>query len=501
MRGRDFIELKDLRERALLDKLLVCSQLLVLPSAVHRLSICLSNLMLGGGGMRGRVTPLAFGLLLLMATASAFAQEQTDSLGQNYVATRVFELVLPQGHLLGDWNGLLPQLQAAGVEPTLQLVTDFAGNPSGGRFQGWTAPGSRASSLNFDLNKILGVKDASLLVTGSERWGTSLSADYIGNIFAAQQIYGYQTVRLIDFSYQQKLFGGGLEIRVGRFAALDDFLVSAYSCLFMSLGFCGNPSAILFDSPGVTGYAGTWAAAAKVNLTSRSYLQAGIYNGDPTVRANDQHGVDLTLKGPAFAMVEVGYQINGLPGDNSQLLGNYKLGAWYDAARLTNFSSSIMTPGTPGGNGLFSTLGSSGVYGIFDQVLVPFGSPGSNRGLGVFGAVICGLDPQVQQMPFFFNAGVEARGVFESRPVDAIALGIVYGHFSNDLQQAQQAQQLLNPAVGIQKYETTIELTYRAYFDKSAIFIQPDLQYIFRPGGTGQIRDALVVGAQAGINF
>jgi porin len=439
--------------------------------------------------MRGGVTPLAFGLLLLTATASAFAQEQTDSLGQNYVATRVFELVLPQGHLLGDWNGLLPQLQAAGVEPTLQLVTDFAGNPSGGRFQGWTAPSSLASSLNFDLNKILGVKDASLLVTGSERWGTSLSADYIGNIFAAQQIYGYQTVRLIDFSYQQKLFGGGLEIRVGRFAALDDFLVSAYSCLFMSLGFCGNPAAILFDSPGVTGYAGTWAAAGRVNLTPRMYLQAGIYNGDPEVREPNQHGVNFSLNGPAFAMAEFGYRVNGLPSDNSQLLGNYKLGAWYDAATLNNFGSSN------------TTLGSSGIYALFDQVLMPFGKPGSNRGLGVFGSIIYGLNPEAQQMPFFFNAGIEARGIFESRPVDAIALGIVYGRFSNDLQQAQQAAQLLNPAIGIQKYETTIELTYRAYFDKSAIFIQPDLQYILRPGGTGQIRDALVVGAQAGINF
>src|ERR1700746_2730850 len=120
--------------------------------------------------MKGRLFPLAFGLFLLVGTASAFAQEQATSRGQNYFATRVFELVLPQGHLLGDCNGLLPQLQAAGIQPTLQLVTDFAGNPSGGRYQGWTAPSSLASSLNFDLDKIVGVKDASLLVTGSERW-------------------------------------------------------------------------------------------------------------------------------------------------------------------------------------------------------------------------------------------------------------------------------------------------------------------------------------------
>jgi carbohydrate-selective porin OprB len=245
--------------------------------------------------MRGQLFLLALVLLRLAGAATAFAQEQTNPEAQNSVSTRVFQLALPQGHLLGDWDGLLPQLEAIGIEPTLTLVTDFAGNPSGGRYQGWTAPSSLAASVLFDLDKILGVKDASLLVTASERWGNSLSADYIGNIFAAQQIYGYQTLRLIDVSYQQKLFDDRLEIRVGRFAALDDFLVSAYSCLFMQLGFCGNPAAILFDSPGVTGYAGTWAAAAKVKPTARSYLQVGVYNGDPTIRANDRHGVDLSL--------------------------------------------------------------------------------------------------------------------------------------------------------------------------------------------------------------
>jgi len=430
---------------------------------------------------------LAFVLTMFGGASAVLAQGPEE---QNSVTTRVFQLVLPQGHLFGDWFGLLPQFESAGVYPTLMLVTDAAGNPIGGRTQGGaTAPSSIAASVLFDLDKILGLKDASLLVTASERWGRSLSADYIENIFAVQQIYGYETYRLIDVSYQQKYFDDLLEIRVGRFAALDDFLVSAYNCLFMQLGFCGNPAAILFDSPGVTGYSATWAAAAKVKPTPRSYVQVGAYNGDPELRNNNRHGVDLSVKGPFFAMGEAGYQINGLPGDNSQLIGNYKLGAWYDGSRITNFGSRD------------TTLGSWGVYGLFDQVLVPFGSPGSNRGLGVFGSVIYGLDPQVQQMPFFFNAGVSVRGIFESRPADALGLGVVHGRFSEDLQHAQQVEQLTNPAIGVQTFETAIELTYRLYFKNNSVFLQPDLQYIIRPNGTGVIRNALVAGLQFGVNF
>jgi porin len=46
-----------------------------------------------------------------------------------------------------------------------------------------------------------------------------------------------------------------------------------------------------------------------------------------------------------------------------------------------------------------------------------------------------------------------------------------------------------------------IELFYRFYFYKHAVFFQPDLQYIVRPGGTGQIDNALVLGFHMGINF
>jgi hypothetical protein len=46
-------------------------------------------------------------------------------------------------------------------------------------------------------------------------------------------------------------------------------------------------------------------------------------------------------------MAEVGHQINGLSRDN-QLLGNYKLGCWYDDAVFTNFNTGARTRGSWG---------------------------------------------------------------------------------------------------------------------------------------------------------
>ncbi len=59
--------------------------------------------------------------------------------------------------------------------------------------------------------------------------------------------------------------------------------------------------------------------------TKRTHVMTAIYNGDPKIRENKYHGVNFSMKGPLFAMAEVGYRINGLPGDGPRL-GNYKLG-------------------------------------------------------------------------------------------------------------------------------------------------------------------------------
>ena len=374
-------------------------------------------------------------VLLLIRASAAFAQQETNNDNFKDPTARVFELVLPGEHLLGDWGGLRPELEAAGVTPRLILVTDLAGNATGGRSQGVTAPSSVELSLYFDLDKIVGLDGGSIFTSFSERWGRSLSATYIGNVFSAQQIYGFQTYRVIDVSYQQKLFDDHVELRLGRFAAMDDFLVSPYNFGFMQNAFCGNPFGILLDTQGMSAYYGTWAALVKLRPTKRTYVMAAVYNGDPAIRENKYHGVNLSLDGPPFAVAEVGYQINGLPGE-SQLLGNYKLGAWYDDAQFVNFESGART------------RGNWGYYGLFDQVLVPFGSPGSNRGFGVFGSLTVAPDSHISQLPLFFTAGVSARGMFDARPRDAVSLGVASGYFSDELRRAQQNGQLPGPPGG-----------------------------------------------------
>jgi porin len=428
-------------------------------------------------------------ILCCSATVAPSQDANEASAGTRSLGPLPFQLILPREHLLGDWYGTRTWLEDRGIVPTLTFVTDSLGNPSGGKDQGFTTANNLGLDLNFDLEKLCGFEGASFLLSMSYRFGGSLSANYIHNVFTVQQVFGGETFHLINITYQQKLFDDRVELRLGRIATGDDFLVSPYDYVFVQNGFDGNPVGIFFNSPGMTAYPNdTWGALVKVRPTARTYIMGGVYNGDPSIRDNSKHGVDFSMDGPLFAIAEIAYQPNSLPGDRG-LLGNYKAGFWYDNSLYTDFNTGAVN------------RGNWGFYGMFDQVLVRFGEPASHRGFGVAGSFLASPDQSISQMPYFFTAALVTRGIFISRPRDIIGLGVVYGHFSNDLQNFLQRAQQLNPTVGVQSHETVVELTYRLALLKSALYIQPDLQYVFRPGGTGRISDALVLGAQVAVNF
>ena len=431
-------------------------------------------------------------LVIVVFSCTTFvtrADETEAPAGTRSLAPLPFQLVLPREHLLGDWCGTRTWLEDRGITPTLTFVTDSLGNPSGGQAQGFTTANNVGLDLNFDLEKLCGFEGGSFLLSMSYRFGGSLSANYIHNVFTVQQVFGGETFHLINLAYLQKLFDDRVELRIGRIGAGDDFLVSPYDYVFVQNGFDGNPVGIFFNSPGMTAYPNdTWGALVKVRPTVRTYIMGGVYNGDPSIRDNSNHGVDFSMDGPLFAIAEIAYQPNSLPGDRG-LIGNYKAGFWYDNSLFSDFNT-----------GEFER-GNWGFYTLFDQVLVRFGKQGSHRGLGIAGSFLVSPDQSISRMPYFLTAALVTRGIFPLRPRDIIGLGVVYGHFSNDLQNSQERAQRSGSNLGVQSHETVLELTYRLALLKSALYVQPDLQYVFRPGGTGQIADALVLGAQVAVNF
>jgi porin len=294
--------------------------------------------------------------------------------------------------------------------------------------------------------------------------------------------------RLTYLSYTQSLFDGRLTVRLGRLTVNsvygEEFLGSEYFKAMASVAFNLVPIGLFLNAPGAFGYPlATWGARIKFEPVPRFYAMAGAYNGDPGIKEGSRHGVDFSLRGPVFAIAEVGFRWNygahakGLP-------RNIKAGAYFNGGPFE-----ILNPGFAGPR----TRTVSGLYGLYvlgDQVLVRWGAAGQNRHLGIFGAFLVTPAQRLNTAPYFFDTGLVAYGPVPSRPKDFAALGVAYAFYTPGLQQAITPRQ----------FESTIEANY-GWRVRPGLVLQPSLQYILRPKGTGTIPNAWALGLNLIINL
>ena len=183
------------------------------------------------------------------------------------------------------------------------------------------------------------------------------------------------------------------------------------------------------------------------------------------------------------------------------LPGNYKIGGYYLAGKVPDLFRDV-----DGGSIALSGLppqmhdGNGGFYILLDQMVYRDGGADSRRGLTPFVSLLFAPDSSVNTMPFFANGGLVYQGLFASRPHDTAAFGVAYGAFSSQLARSQRDARSAGSGAGIQKYEVALELTYIVQATRW-LQVQPDLQYIINPGGTGKIPNALVLGFQLALTL
>ncbi len=412
--------------------------------------------------------------------------------GQSYAHPR-FEEQNSQSHLFRDWRHVRTNLVEAGFTPSLSFVSDIQGNPVGGKSQGLAAFSGFNLDLDFDLDRLAGWQGAKAHLSGTWRFGDNLSGEHIHNVFIVAQEHSSKGYRLLDCYYQQAVADARFDVRLGRMAVGDEFVSLPIYDTFVQDAIAGSSVGVFFNAPGMTSSSTTtWGIRLRARPTGGDngfYAMAGAFNGDQTAIEASKHGVDWSMNGPLFAVAEIGYRLNHGQGDQG-LPGNYRLGGWYDDHDFTRFvPAALHRPNA-------SERGNTGFYVLLEQMIYRKGDdPHRKSGLTPFASIHVAPDQDVSTMPFFLNGGLQYRGLIPGRNEDIAALAVVYGAFSDRLQTAQSLT-----GVGVQSHETVLELTYRIRF-RPWFCLQPDVQYIFRPSGTGSFPNALVLGTQVAINF
>jgi porin len=420
---------------------------------------------------------------------------------------------LRENNLTGDWRGWRKTLIDAGVTISAFYTYDMLGNPVGGFEQGFGQDGTFDVDLKLDFERLIGWKGGSFYTLVMYRNGTNL-ANKIGNLLWPSNIAGGETIWLNEVYFKQTFFDEKLSMKVGRLNANFDFMFSLLYYFYINSAFNGNPVGPFFNTVISADPWATWGFYIDAMVCKNVQAKFAVYNPNEHIFEKRFHGLNASFNTREGAQLwtEWIYQLNQQPKDTG-LPGNYTVGCFYYTGKFDTFRGRTQR-------------GNYGYYFLADQkAYQPKGTQGSVASAATqadsFSGEERGITPFVaftfapknrNMMPFFFDVGINYAGPFSKRPDDVLAIAYGYGKISTELRRlqrlAQQGADLNDVMEDLidtlgdepQNFEAVIELNY--WFQITPWFtFTPDFQYIFNPGGTGNIRDAFVLGARAAVDF
>ncbi|MGE0223745.1 MAG: carbohydrate porin [Acetobacteraceae bacterium] len=412
--------------------------------------------------------------------------------------------------LTGDWGGLRTALEDYGISLGLTNTAEVLGNVTGGVKRGAAFEGLATAEVDIDLDKLVGWSGGRFKVSSYGIYGRGLTTDNIQNLLTVSNIEAVRSLRLGDLYVEQDLFHGALNVRVGQFAADEEFATSDLAGTFINSTF-GWPGLHGIDLPGGGPAYPYSTPGVRVRYTASDAfsVQAGVYNGNPLGANGDWGGTEFPIDG-WFGIIEAAYSTK--PGAGSGGLGGtYKLGAWYNSLRFADVhvDTAGLSLANPASTGIpASHTGNFGIYAVVDHML--WRKPGTEDG-GLGGFIRVATAPQQNRSPVYayLDAGLTFKGPLPERDDDIVGLGFAWANLSHGLRSLDQDTIFFSGVnQPIRSSEMVIELTYQAQVTPWLV-LQPDFQYVIRPGGgipdpndpTKRIGDAAVFGLRSIITF
>lgn len=411
-----------------------------------------------------------------------------------------------QDTLTGDWNGARTALKNRGLDIQLTYINEVLDVIHGGIDRRASYEGRLDLTVEADLAKLIGWDGFMAHVTVYQIHGSKdNAAANVGSIADPSNIDAYRTTRLFTawlqygdpgYNKENPSSSDRFSLRVGQLAADDEFLTSptAGGLINGTFGWAAIQSANITNG-GPAYPLATPGARIQVRPIDELAIRAAIFAGDPAGRGcnggNPQvcnnNGLAFSTSGGALAMVEAELGVNqakaakGLP-------GVYKIGFWYATADYADARFPLTNHD-----------GNFGVYGVADQTVWQRGA----TSVSLFtraGAVPTNRNT----VSFYIDGGVGVKGLIPGRADDSLTFGVAYEKISPDAIAADRDAAL--PVV--RSNETVFEVSYAAQIAPWWV-VQPDFQYIVRPGGNVAepgnpavpVKNAAVIGIRSVLKF
>jgi len=353
-----------------------------------------------------------------------------------------------------------------------------ASNVSGGIHQDSDYAQDIYLGTELDLERLLGWKGTTFRLTGIDRAGTSID-EKVGGIYSVMQLVGGQTYFLYGASLEKQWWDKQLSLKFGRITATDDFAGSPLYGFYLNNSIDGQIRAVLLDGVMTSYPFPVWGARVAYRPTPGFEAKVGAYQLTKNMFDPNKNGLDFAFRDSdgisVFTELDWLRDWNGKP-------GHFAVGVNSVSFHMPEFTSDETT------DAFFR-------YYLQADQQVYQESPGSEQGLVLFLTLAWSTQQQAALVPFQTSLGAIYKGLIPGRNEDRLIFGATTGRLSNDYAEQQQALGNGNPT-----YEMPLELGYRVQVTRFA-YIQPDIQYVIRPGGAGDIPDATVLGVQFGASF
>lgn len=410
-----------------------------------------------------------------------------------------------QDTLTGDWGGARTALKNKGIDIQLTYINEILDVLHGGINRRASYEGRLDLTVETDLGKLIGWDGFMTHVTVYQIHGSeNNAAANVGSIADPSNIDAFRTTRLFTawlqygdpaYNKEKPSQSDRFSFRIGQLAADDEFLTSptAGGLINGTFGWASIQAAnILSGGPAYP--LATPGARVQVRPTDDVAIRAAIFSGDPAgsdcnggnPQVCNNNGLAFSFTGGALAIAEAELGVNqakaakGLP-------GVYKIGFWYATADYND----VRFPTNHNGN--------FGLYGVVDQTIWQQG----DTSLSVF--TRAGVVPTDRNtVSFYIDGGVGLKGLLPHRADDTLTFGVAYEKISPDVIAFDRDS--LSPVV--HSNETVFEVSYAAQLAPWWT-VQPDFQYIVRPGGNVAdpanplvpVRNAAVIGVRSVLKF
>ncbi len=361
----------------------------------------------------------------------------------------------------------------------LVYVGEVFGNPIGGEKQGAVYDGYVKLGIGFNLEKAAGWEGASFYVNLLYPHGTSLTQNYVHDLNVISNADAYDSVRLYKLWFQQTFAEGRFSLRIGQMAADKEFFTSDSAAVFINNAF-GTPPIFSQNITAPIYPVSAPGIRLRWDPGPAFSLRAAVFSGDVESQTANPHQtrVHITAHDGALMLLEASYKTP--QAGEGGLVATYKLGGYYD----TKYFKDNRTGSERHGN--------EGIYFATDQQLYRKTSKDGNAcGLNAFARV--GLTPKDRNLVNFeVETGLNYTGLFHSRENDVAGVGFAYTHLDSHEQ--------VSDSTLVTHHESVMEASY-LYIMNSWCSLQPDVQYIFNPGGGTRKRDAVAMGLRFILSF